>query len=597
MTIDLSNIPEELRMTAEELSAAEAELCRYDRARRIEHHVWIKKADGKIDLCRPMKPSQKKVMNLIWWLRVRDQPVRVIVLKARKTGISTVIESDMFFEVVDREIDGLVIAHDMDTAKYLFQMSQMVYERYNQWKPQAKRQNIKELSFIQHKGRILVTTAGNKMAGTGMTPQYVHGSEGSKWETGRETAISLFQAVADKPGTTMIHESTANGYDDLFYPMWRDAHQNCRVTFNSDCTVRQVEITNPRHWNYYYPVFISVFDDPDCYKPFGSTVEKEQFAQTLDDYERHLIESGTGTMEYLNYRRYTIKNKCQNDLDIYWQEHPETCDQAFLSSGRPRFNRTAIGQMKLEEGRCGRIVKIERSWDTKLQFQEDAQDFLKIFRTPQEGHRYVIGVDSSEGKSVEGCKRADSSVIMVLDKDENARQVAVFDSKALIPVEALVPYIEVIGRYYNLAYLVVEINGPGTTIPEHLMGPEFRYPEDRFMHIDDWKGGVSNRSAGWRTTLVNRNNLITDLADYIYQQAIIVHDAETQTQLMNFVWKESGRVEAQKGFHDDHVLALALAVQGCKHYPAFNLHDPSIQRQMLAARAARRRTADELSGY
>jgi len=40
-----------------------------------------------------------------------------------------------------------VIAHDLETSKYIFQMMQLMYEKYDLWKPRYKRANVKEISF------------------------------------------------------------------------------------------------------------------------------------------------------------------------------------------------------------------------------------------------------------------------------------------------------------------------------------------------------------------------------------------------------------------------------------------------------------------
>ena len=65
---------------------------------------------------------------------------------------------------------------------------------------------------------------------------------------------------------------------------------------------------------------------------------------------------------------------------------------------------------------------------------------------------------------------------------------------------------------------------------------------------------------------------------------------------MNFVWKDAGRAEAQRGFHDDHVVALGLALMGAKCYPSHLQDGAEAVPAFLAARV-RNETADSVTGY
>ena len=937
-------------------AAAEYLLCRRDRA-RLFRHLPIKRSDGQIVQLDALKPSQKKLLRLIQWLRANNQPVRIIILKARKTGISTVVEADMFAEVIEKQIDGMVIAHDVLTARKLFDMTQLFYERYDLMdRPRQKKMNARELRFFDHQGRIDVETANNKFAGTGTTPQYLHSSEEPKWETGAQTAISLQQSVSNVPGTTIIREGTANGYDDLFYPAWKAASENCRVTFDAEFNVT-VEVTNYAEWNYYYPLFISVYDDPDCTRAFTSEEDKTRFLGTLQPDEARLMAEGS-TAEYLNYRRFTLRNQCQNDLDIYHQEHciaagvrvgtdegilrieevsggqecssgkviaagpvgvqpvirletalgysvrstvdhriatddggwvevgdlevgnaliklrapkfsdreymqswsdfpairtsiridevwgrflgyfmgdgcyskdtlhfacdakdvdvvddiaslilklfgrkasvrtvrgctnvvltctslkhvldkmgllrrsgkmsrggiignvsvPEciwrspknvvreflrglfeadgfngygyprivlfskhkeflrdvqllilgfdiTCQlsskvrhkkpkdgkpgysyvanellfrteesiafnreigflslrkrsrvdsyltgkprqsrlalgmsdtvtsvepdgeaevfdlsvspvpsfdaggvlvhncetdrHAFLSSGRPRFSRSLISLWPIENGRVGRLEDRVHGWKRSIAFVPDAQDFLTIYRDPIPTHRYVTSVDTSEGKIPDGCRKPDATAAHVCDIDHGNEIVAVLSGQ--ISEENAVPYLDLMGRYYNMAFIIPETNSTGKVVAINLPNPPYNYPRDRFYHKDDWNPEKSRhvREIGWRTHETNRHHLISVIANAINDGGVIVHDRRIQEECMNFVWKDAGRAEAQRGFHDDHVVALGLALMGAKCYPSHLKDGAEAVPAFLAARV-RNETMDSVTGY
>ena len=93
-----------------------------------------------------------------------------------------------------------------------------------------------------------------------------------------------------------------------------------------------------KRWNYFYPVFIPVTDDPDCFHEFASATEKAVFADTLDEDEKFILKQVPGAnLEYINFRRFAIKNRCRGDLDTYHQEYPETPAQSLPDVGSPQI--------------------------------------------------------------------------------------------------------------------------------------------------------------------------------------------------------------------------------------------------------------------
>ena len=82
---------------------------------------------GKLSPLEP-NPHQRIVLDEIARQRKKGIPVRVVVLKPRKTGTSTVSEAIVYKEVRFRPADALVVAHDLPTTRYLFRMATRFYE-------------------------------------------------------------------------------------------------------------------------------------------------------------------------------------------------------------------------------------------------------------------------------------------------------------------------------------------------------------------------------------------------------------------------------------------------------------------------------------
>ena len=86
---------------------------------------------------------------------------------------------------------------------------------------------------------------------------------------------------------------------------------------------------------------------------FWNPEQRRHFSTTLDDYEKELIKRYQLSYEQLLWRRWTLKNKCQNDIKIFRQEYPSTPEEAFVTTGRPYLDHDKLDLMPLEDGRQG----------------------------------------------------------------------------------------------------------------------------------------------------------------------------------------------------------------------------------------------------
>jgi len=535
----------------------------------LEKNFKIKDKDGNLRFMSPLKTPQVKLLKLYQWCKDNDLPTRIIVLKARKTGISTLIEAVMLKETLERGIDSIVIAHDKSTAEYIFGITHRFWNNYPLSKPEAGVPSKHRLKFKDQEGLMVVETAGNAQAGTGMTPQFIHGSEVAKWEKGTETAVALFQSIGESRETSVIMESTAQGFDGLFYPYWDNAEKYCRLRWSNKEgePAPDIEILDYENWNGYIPFFISWFEDPEYVMNFRNPEQRSHFSTTLDDYEKELVKRYQLSYEQLLWRRWTLKNKCQNDIKIFRQEYPSTPEEAFVTTGRPYLDHDKLDLMPLEDGRQGYLYQIER-WEKTIKFEESKGDFLTIYRDPEPTHRYVIGIDVAEGTlDLDKSKDPDQSVAIVLDLDNGGEQVAVI--KGYIGEEELAERIAMLGQYYNVAYIVPEVMGYGQHVAIYLGK---KYPREMLYHRTDFLSDRPKRSrqVGWRTTISTRPIMLGDMKQGVADRAIIVHDRDTLKELKRLEWTNKGRIEAGSG-HDDHCFALALAIQGLKSYP-INIH-------------------------
>lgn len=546
----------------------------------------MKNKVGGLQLMAPLKLAQRKLIALIDYFRKKIEPVRIIVAKSRKTGISTLVAADMHDEVCRKGVDAILIANEKDLAEYLFD----VIRRFHAYRGEVVAEkdwrgipifpivtpglykgktNKRELRFNSREGRIEVETAGNVYAGTGRTPQYVLASECSKWEKGADTAISLFQAMGLKPGTTFIMESTFNGYDGLFLPYWEGAYRNSRLTWTEEMDdglmsmKPHFEVTNKEEWNGFVPLFIGVSEDEDARLPFEDDEERKRFQQTLTDYEKTALERWGASLECLKYVRKAQKLQCQGKEAVRRQEWPFTPEEAVISSGRNRFDLEKLAVMPVEEGERGSFGKTD-TWDHQVRWARDPQQLCVRYRDRQAGHRYVVGVDVSEGLLDEFGKDPDASVITVLDLDAGLEQVCCFWGQ--VSEENLVTPLWMIATYYE-AFVVIESNSTGKHVCIE-MGK--RYPRAMLYHRDDYDPEKSrmSREIGHRTHIGNKEGiLISPLAESVHNMGVLLHCEKTVDELRKYVYKSGGGTGAEKGYHDDHPMSLALALLGARCYP------------------------------
>ncbi len=293
------------------------------------------------------KPAQLRVWDAAKAQMDAGQPVRLIVPKARREGVSTFSVSRLVQMTTQTpNFNAISVAQDTQTAGELLHMGTMIHANLPdsvEWPikpPIANKSRRKELAFgnpsrvAQATGdfglnsRFVADTAREFEAGRGFTYHGVHCSEPSFWPDLQRKLTALLNAVPDEPGTFVVLESTSNGFNH-----WRTL---CMQALNgeSDFTL----------------VFLPWFEEPQYQRVFLSEEEREEFIATIGtgpwgEEEPDLVEVFGCTPEQLNWRRWAIANRCGGDLDVFHQEYPSTLEQSFLSTGSFVFSQALVGKV------------------------------------------------------------------------------------------------------------------------------------------------------------------------------------------------------------------------------------------------------------
>lgn len=509
----------------------------------IEHLLKIRNKKGEVVPLKLNKP-QRRLYDTVKDLRAQEIPVRIIVLKARQMGFSTLIEAILFWAITTaKNVMALVVAHQEDATNNLFAMSKRYYDNLpDPVKPLRKASNARELLFaapthappgtVGLDSSMRIATAGGHGVGRSFTLKLAHLSEFAFWPGDKgETLNGIMQAVPDEPGTMVFIESTANGFDQ-FKDIWDEA----------------IEAWNRGERDGWCPFFAAWWEMEEYRRRvprgFTRTEEEQQLAEAygLDD-------------EQLAWRRWCIKVNCGGDVKKFRQEYPASPDEAFVASGTCYFDQEAIVLWREHcKDSCMARGRFTYDYDgreiTNIRWEEDEQGEIRILELPKERVPYVIGGDTA-GDS--GGVWSDFFVGQVLD-NMTGRQAAVLHAKLDEDEYARLMYC--LGWYYNWALIAPETNY--STHPTKELA-RLRYPRLYEREIEDTYTGKRKKSYGFETTTGTRPVIMAEIKEVARDSLDGIRDYETLGEMLSFAKNEKGKPEALPGKHDDLVLALAIA--------------------------------------
>lgn len=495
----------------------------------IEKYIKIRNKNGNLVNLVLNKPQQK-LYNIIKELKIAGKPVRIVILKARQMGFSTIVGAILFKETTTKfNVNTGIITHQEDATKNLFNMSKLMYECLPQeMKPSKKASNAQELIFDNERGtglksKIRCMTAGSKGVGRSYTYNNLHASEFAFWPGDKNaTLVGLLQTVPYSPDTAVFIESTANGFDE-FKEIWDGA-------VNGD--------------NDFVPLFVGWNELEEYKMPYTGFELTSEENQLRTEYNLSL--------EQITWRRWCIRNNCGNDIELFKQEYPICPEEAFISTGSCYFNKEII---------MGRINKIRNIKPLKkgyfsytlsnneisdIEFIEDEKGYIDIFEDALDGHPYVLGGDTAgEG--------SDYFTGHVID-NSNSRQVAKLRHNK-IDEDEYARQIYCLGMYYNTALIGLENNY--STYPTKKL-KEYNYPKLFIREVEDNIAEIIQDKFGFVTSKATRPIILAGLKEIFRDNIECINDIDTLNEALVFIRNEKGRAEASPGEHDDLIMGLAI---------------------------------------
>jgi len=467
--------------------------------------------------------------------------IRLITLKARQLGISTITAALIYrFCFLFDNYKAMAVAHEIPASQNMLKM----ITRYWTTDPFNRLYSTRyagrnHLAWNETQSEFVLATAGNEEAGRSATIHALHGSEVGFWPN---PMLGLHQAVPDTQGTIKVLESTANGMGNYFHQQWEAA-----VAGDTE----YAPMFFP--WHKHYEYLASYIGLP------------YQQLTNLDAEEKVLRKIGLSD-DRLAWRRYAIRNKCENDILKFMQEYPATPEEAFIASGRNVFPKPKLLEIyDPVKGKTGQLLETSRG----VEFVERDDGPLTLFKKPSPNidlGRYAIAGDPT--RTTEG----DFACIQVFNR-RSMEQVA--EWRGRIDPVTFADEIFKLGMYFNRGLVSTEIEGPGYATIGALMAKNYPFI---FMRdkADDYKAPTDKY--GWSTTLQTKHEMIGWLLRHIVDGSIKIHSRVLYNELINYVTLEGGGYgpNDDKGF-DDTVMATAQLITILEHeppLPAYGLNPP-----------------------
>ncbi len=532
----------------------------------IQENLWVPHIDGGKSVPFELNPGQRKVDEAIEAMRAEGLPVRIIVLKSRKQGISTYAEGVAYgFTSTRSYVHGLIILDTKDKAGAILNLSRQFHmhdeRRALGMRPLLELSNRMELRFGNPDSRtrefnpglqssLEITSADSKDPGRSGTYHFIHASEVAYWQDDGVWS-GAGNALMFAPDTVAIMESTANGCAGLFYDTWQEA-----VAGNSA-------------WR---PVFLSWLDDPRCARAL--TRDEREHWEWLTPQEKEYAEAYHLTLEQAKFRRQQLADPATRRAgmtreDVFDQEYPATPELAFKSGGKQFFLPKGLDALEKSPTRGVRPPIFEGYIRNKTSLElrtpgaglklcpiepvlvAEPYGPLKVWENPRPDCEYVIGSDVAEG-----LVHSDNHCTYVM-KRHTRDYVAVWrchnvSSRVAGQVACL------LGWYYGIALVGIELNAHGIAATQE--AARIMYPH-LWHHTDVRKEGAEAQDRiGWLTTEGVRTYMLECVEFEVQDGAIYMPDEQFYVEARTFE-NIDGKPQARPGKKDDSIMAAAITFQ------------------------------------
>jgi len=269
------------------------------------------------------------------------------------------------------------------------------------------------------------------------------------------------------------------------------------------------------------------------------------------------------------YKYYVDGEAGRNDFcatKLHWRLHPDRDDEWFEKETRNMSKREVS-----QEYSCGFLSSgatlidgedIKRMEDSQVRDPVERIAFdrnLWIWQHYDPVANYLISADVARGDG------EDYSVFHILRLDT---MEVIGEYQGKLTPDLFADLLANTGRMYGGCMIVVENNNLGWMVANRLKDAiqyknlyyELKGTHD---HVDPIRASRNDKAhCGFNTApngLGNRTHILGKLEEFVRNRQITIRSVRLLNEMKTFIYKETGKAEAAKGYNDDLVMALAIA--------------------------------------
>ena len=457
-----------------------------------------------------------------------------IALKYRQAGVSTVtaawVSKRLVFAKKERPEKILIIANKLDTS---MEMANKIRSFIDQWPKWVGTGFSADKNSQRHykltNGCEVKAVATSRDALRGYTPTILVFDEAAFIEADGDFWAACMASLST--GGKVIVVSTPNGFDPIYYEIYNQAVKG----------MNQFKISEMFWWR-----------DP--------RYSKDLFLVPTDDMVDYLLnKSERDHSKNISFEHVDPFERDYNELQGLFNQGYKPCSTWYEKMVKKlKYDKRKINQ----ELNCEFLGSGDNVFDSKqLEYIKENTilepitklmgNSLWIWKEPEQGHKYIMGIDVSRGDS------DDFSSIQIIDFDEREQ---VLEYLGKIPPDTLAEIAYKWGTMYS-CFVVVDITG-GMGITTVRKMQELGYKNMYIDGVDSTNIWSYNPKAGEKIPGINFNNkrvqIIAAFEEYV-RHKFKIRSVRLYNEMNTFIYM-NGRPDHQKGQHDDLIMGISMPI-------------------------------------
>lgn len=533
---------------------------RYDFPFWAASYIKIKDKRTARDIPFVLNRGQWKLLRAMFSMWRGGKPIRIILLKARQWGGSTLVQIFMIWiQLVHKtQWNSVICAQVENTAKVIRGMYSKVLKYYPAWLLEGgcerdrltldPFENSQKTKTIKETGcKITIGSAENPDGVRGDDVAMAHLSEVGLWKATQgkkpeDLQQSIISGILPEACTMIVYESTAKGVGNFFHREWLKAKAGGSA---------------------FVPVFVAWYE----IELYEEKVEDYgKFISTMDDYEKWLFSIGA-TLE--NIKWYRTKTKEVSDSWTMKSEFPSCDTEAFQSTGNRVFPTEDVSNLRdnvRTPAFVGELLSqgdFEEAALSDITFRPYERGNLLVWEMPdkecQMKDRYVVSCDVGKGTT----DKADYSVITVFDRywmSQGGVAEVVAEWRGHIAMDLYAWKCVQVAKYYNDAFVIIESNTLESnkvkgSLGEYVLDEVYRFYDNIYRRGQDGRLGFHTNHSTKCGMVENMKHCIrAGAGQYIERCAGACDEMDVYER------KENGELGAVDGCHDDRVMSRMIGL-------------------------------------